>query len=297
MNAPSPSATSPSPGAERDGLALRSSRELGPLPTHTAARAPAPPEDTFVDHFGRALNDSPAWVLLALAALATAGWIVERRRRRELETEKDSVLWADVQPSASSIITHVDELSSEGAPAGNPNSVTSTPMAASTVSRREATLIDLQQLDGRLRRRRARGDLLAATVVLQQHLAEFRFTSPWVFLELREIEHLLDRGQEWELAREAFCTRFGQRAPMWQAPSTADAELARDPLIAQELAAHWPYRDARMVIRHWILGEPESSPAHHAPILALGVYRDLLFLDRLLDRVMISRTEPADSLL
>jgi hypothetical protein len=297
MNALSPPASSPSPPAERTPLVLRPSRELGALPAHTIAKAPVPQEDTFADHFARALTDSPAWVLIALAALASAGWAIERRRRRELETDKDSVLWADVQPPGSSIITELDVLpSGQGVPAQG--AAVTLSAATTTGSRREATLIDLQQLDGKLRRRRARGDLLAAAVLLQQHLAEFRFTSPWVFLELRELEHLLGRGQEWELAREAFLARFGQRAPMWQAPSTADAELGSDLLIVQDLALHWPYRGARMVIRRWVLGEPDALSAEQpAAILALGVYRDLLFLDRMLDRVMISHPEPADSLL
>lgn len=254
----------------------------------------------FAAHLRRAFSDSPDWALIALAALATAGWVVERRRRRELQTEKDSVLWAGVQSAGSSILTYPSEPPQQEAavPEASPSPDGEAAPPSSLVSRREATLIDLQQLEGKLRRRRARGDLLAATLLLQQHLAEFRYTSPWVFLELRELAHLLGRGQEWELAREAFRERFGQRAPVWQAPSTADAELAQDALIAHDLAAQWPYREARMVIRRWVLGEPTlPTEEYHAPILALGVYRDLLFLDRLLDRVMVMRPEPADSLL
>jgi hypothetical protein len=252
-----------------------------------------------VVHLRRALSDSPDWALIALAALATAGWVVERRRRRELQTEKDSVLWAGVQSAGSSIITEPSEPPRQETTAVEASLQDGEAAPASSmVSRREATLIDLQQLEGKLRRRRGRGDLLGVALLLQQHLAEFRYTSPWVFLELREIEHLLGRGQEWELAREAFRARFGQRAPVWQAPSTAGAELAEDALIAQELAAQWPYREARMVIRRWVLGEAAlPTEEYHAPILALGVYRDLLFLDRLLDRAMLTRAEPLDSLL
>jgi hypothetical protein len=306
MSALSPSATPPSPDPVPDALVLRPSVQLGSTPLagpRTATvlvQPPADPADGFAAHFQRALDDSPAWVLIALAALATAGWLFGRRRRRELETDKDSVLWAGVQAPGSSIITELNEMP-EDAPAasGPPTAVGSDPPPVTTLmSRREATLIDLQQLEGKLRRRRARGDLLAATSLLQQHVAEFRYTSPWVFLELREIAHLLGRGQDWELAREAFRARFGQRAPMWQAPSTADAELVQDALIAHDIAAQWPFREARMVIRRWLLGEA-AAPAeeYHAPILALGVYRDLLFLDRLLDRVMASRPQPVDSLL
>ncbi|HWI84386.1 hypothetical protein [Ramlibacter sp.] len=246
----------------------------------------------------RALGDSPAWMLIGLAGLASAGWLLERRRRRELETEKDSVLWAGVQPPGSSIITDAGDEQTPQMPRP-PRPATEAPAVTTTISsRREATLIDLQQLDSRLRRRRARGDLLAAVVLLQQHVADFRFTSPWVFLELRELHQALGRAQEWELARAAFQARFGQRAPLWQAPSTAEALLADDPDICADLAAQWPYRGARLVILHWLLGErgtPEQP--QHPPVLALGVYRELLYLDRLLDLVMLPSPAVVDSLL
>jgi hypothetical protein len=303
---PASHSAAPPPDTVSDALVLRPSRELHAVPASSPSQrattlAPAGAESESVGaHLRRAFSDSPDWALIALAALATAGWLVERRRRRELQTERDSVLWAGVQSADSSIITGPDEPPRHDAAAADAPSLQAGEAALpnSPVSRREATLIDLQQLEGKLRRRRGRGDLLGAAVLLQQHLAEFRYTSPWVFLELRDIELLLDRGQEWELAREAFRARFGQRAPVWQAPSSADAELAEDALIAQELAAQWPYREARMVIRRWVLGDATWSTAeYHAPILALGVYRDLLFLDRLLDRVMLTRAEPVDSLL
>lgn len=308
MTASSPSVATPSEADEP--LVLRPSGELTIVPTPLVpARAvqptvplvavEVPADESFADHFERALADSPAWVLMGLVAVASAGWIVERRRRRELETDKDSVLWAGVQPAGSSIITDLDEdfgdeepQPAAPAPAGEFTNTTT------VASRREATLIDLHQLDSRLRRRRAQGDLLAATLVLQQHLADFRFTSPWVFLELRELHHLLRREQEWELAREAFRARFAQRAPLWQAPSTSHVSLADDPLICDELVSQWPFRESRMVVRRWVLGESDAPSQHHAaPILALGVYRDLLFLDRLLDRVMESHPAPRDSLL
>ncbi len=87
-----------------------------------------------------------------------------------------------------------------------------------TNSRREATLIDLHQLRGKLKRRRERGDNVAALLLLQQHLVDFRYTSPWVFLELLELYRLLDRPHEWDIARDAFRKRFGQNAPSWAAP-------------------------------------------------------------------------------
>lgn len=296
MTASSSSEPSTAAAAESgDALVLRESQQLGAVPAPRPAPAVQTGEaESAAVHLGRSITDSPAWVLIGLAALASAGWVVERRRRRELETEKDSVLWADVQPAASSITTNVEDIPDGAAP----DSVPTAPLPPTTAAtRREATLIDLQQLEGKLRRRRTRGDMLAAVLLLQQHLADFRYTSPWVFLELRELHHALRREQEWELAREAFRARFGQRAPVWQAPSTAHVQLASDAAICEEVVAQWPYREARMVIRRWVLGESESPGEQHAPVLALGVYRDLLFLDRLLDRVMISRPLPQDSLL
>ena len=307
MTAPLPPTPAPQPDAPPDGMVLRQSLQLDPVPPRAAASAsrqtaggggPDPGADAFGGPFTR-LNDSPAWVLLALAALASAGWVVERRRRRELETEKDSVLWADVQPAATSIVTNLDDVLEGELTDDYGAGIDTAPLQSTTVaSRREATLIDLHQLDSKLRRRRVRGDLLAATLLLQQHLADFRYTSPWVFLELRELHLLLGREQEWDLAREAFRARFVQRAPVWHAPSTAHVQLADDPAICDEVAAQWPYREARMVVRRWVLGERESTQEQQpVPILALGVYRDLLFLDRLLDRIMLTRPPIEDSLL
>jgi hypothetical protein len=308
MPAISPLESEPPPRSEPDALVLRPSVELSSVPTsrtalpasvQAATGSNATSQDTIAEHPQHSLDESPMWMLIGLAAVASAGWIVERRRRRELETEKDSVLWADVQPAASSLITNLEEIPQDAADA--PTEPQAGPMTLPTTtasSRREATLIELQQLDGKLRRRRARGDVLAATLLLQQHLADFRYTSPWVFLELRELHHVLRREQEWNLAREAFRARFGQRAPVWQAPSTAHVELADDALICDELIAQWPYREARMVIRRWTLGEQEvPAEQQPAPVLALGVYRDLLLLDRVLDRMMLTRPPPEDSLL
>jgi hypothetical protein len=42
-----------------------------------------------------------------IALVSSIGWVIERRRNRR---ESDSVLWADVQPAASSIVTRVNSL-------------------------------------------------------------------------------------------------------------------------------------------------------------------------------------------
>lgn len=295
-SAPPPAA--PPPPEPPEGLQLRASGQLQAVPLARASASAPVGQASAPGSTGGTFGDSPPWLLVGLAALASAGWLLERRRRRELETEKDSVLWAGVQPPGSSIITEVDgsEQDDDSGPSQPPRPIGPPPTTAG--ARREATLTDLHELDGRLRRRRTSGDLLAAVLLLQQHIADFRFTSPWVFLELRELYHLLSRERDWELAREVFQLRFGQRAPLWQAPSTAEAALVDDPVICDEIVPQWPFREARVAMLRWVLGEPETPGApSHPPVLALGVYRDLLFLDRLLDRVLITRAPVVDSLL
>ena len=308
--------TTPPAMSPSEGLALRPSTELGTLPAgsrlvipeatiqrpvRATSESSAPDSDPFIAELSKLAGTSEPWLLTGLVVLASAGWLLERRRRRHLETEKDSMLWAGVQPPASSIITTLDEVG-ETVPHSEHEATPADAMAMTgfgeTTSHREATLIDLHQLDRRLRRRRARGDLLGAVHLLQRHLADFRYTSPWVFLELRELHHLLARQQEWEMAREAFQSRFTQKAPLWQAPSTADAQLADDSEICRELVPEWPYREARLVVLRWMLGDSEIRQAgYRPPLLALGVYRDLMFVDRVLDHIMLTRVVPPDSLL
>lgn len=165
-----------------------------------------------------------------------------------------------------------------------------TPPLHQSHSRREATLADLHQLHARLQRRRERGDSQGAAQLLQQHLADFRFTSPWVFLELRELYRELGARSEWELAREAFRQRFGQNAPAFEAPSTVRSELAEDRQLARDLVRCWPQREARLFVLRWMLGEPPLwLQSLGPPLLGLGMYRDLLLLDLLLDQVLVRR--------
>ena len=241
------------------------------------------------------------WLLAGTALVATFGWIVERKRRRLLEVDKDSVLWADVQPPGSSIVTTAggldDILPDSPDPAESARAIYVTAIGE-TNSRREATLIDLHQLDCKLVRRRARGDIVAAVLLLQQHLVDFRYTSPWVFLELRGLYKLLDRQREWEVAREAFRNRFGQNAPVWAAPSTEALAFVDDAQLCGELVRKWPQREARMFVLRWMLGEHDMrQKCSGPPLLGLGVYRDMMFVDTLLDEVMVARPPPADSLL
>lgn len=222
-----------------------------------------------------------------IAVITTFGWLLERRRTRH---EQDSVLWAGVQPAASSLVTKVNTL--DDILPDNPNPAESAraiyvTAIGETNSRREATLIDLHQLEQKLRRRTKRGDHMAALLLLQQHLVDFRYTSPWVFLELRELYLQHDRQKEWDVARDAFRARFGQNAPAWTAPSTAGTTLADDTHLADQLVQQWPFRAARMWILRWMLGEPEMrARALGPPLLPLGIYRDFMLLDNLLDDVM-----------
>lgn len=240
------------------------------------------------------------WLFLSVALLGGAGWIIERRKRLLLETEKDSVLWADVQvrPGPSAMDTHqqLDDILPDGqSPAEKARSIFVTAIGETT-SRREATLIDLHQLEGKVTRRRLRGDVFDAVLLLQQHLVDFRYTSPWAFLELRELYKTLDRQKEWEVARQAFRKRFGQNAPTWDAPSTADAQLADDRQLCKELLPLWPYRESRMFVLRWVLGDSTMrQKCMGPPMLPLGVYRDLLFIDGMLDSVMRAKQDRVDT--
>jgi hypothetical protein len=222
-----------------------------------------------------------------IALVSSIGWVIERRRNRR---EHDSVLWADVQPAASSLVTRVnsldDILPDHPNPAESARAIYVTAIGE-TNSRREATLIDLHQLDQKLQRRRKRGDVVAAVLLLQQHLVDFRYTSPWVFMELRELYKELALQQEWDVAREAFRARFGQNAPLWSASSTAGAELLDDTHLCNGIVGQWPLRPARMWILRWMLGEHEMRvKAMGPPLLPLGVYRDLMLMDSVLDDAM-----------
>jgi hypothetical protein len=164
-------------------------------------------------------------------------------------------------------------------------------MNGDTPSRREATLVDLHALRERLQGLCARRQFSGAAELLEQHLADFRYTSPWVFLELRELYRQLDRRQEWELVRDAYRGRFGQNAPHWDASSTAGEEIAGDKQLSGELVRKWPQREARMFILRWMLGDALSrQKSFGPPQLALGVYREMLTLDAVLDELMTVRT-------
>lgn len=263
--------------------------------------APAVPAAMPAPASSLAAASAGSWGMAGVALVAAMGWLYERRRRRLSETEKDSVMWAQVQTPGSSIVTTVgsldDILPDSPDPAESARAIYVTAIGE-TNSRREATLIDLHQLGGKLTRRRDRGDIVAAVLLLQQHLVDFRFTSPWVFLELRELYKQLDRHKEWEIAREAFRARFGQNAPLWSTPSTADVDLIGDTQLCDDLISKWPYREARMFILRWMLGEHEMrQKSSGPPLLALGIYREIMFLDQVLDEVMITRPAPIDSLL
>ncbi|MEO7549412.1 MAG: hypothetical protein ABIT82_13380, partial [Ramlibacter sp.] len=165
----------PSPDGE-PGLRLRPSPELASVP---AERPPAPPVAMPAPASAPVaeLGDPQAMYTVAgvsvgtgtllaggAALLATVGWLVERRRRLALEGEKDSVMWAGKPLANPTLATNADRLddilpdSPDPAEAARAIYVTA---IGETISRREATLIDLHQLHGKLTRRRQRGDTVA----------------------------------------------------------------------------------------------------------------------------------------
>jgi hypothetical protein len=237
-----------------------------------------------------------AWALASFALAAGAGWLFERRRRVQLELELDGSV-----PTTQRRLRSVTP--SEPVPSDSMTTSSQMGLAApsihvlgiaETTSRREATLVDLHQLLANLKRLRKKGEKASAADLLEAHLVDFRYTSPWVFLELRELYLALERSEEWELAREAFRLRFGQNAPQWSARSTAEAEIADDTQLCQELLRKWPRRDARLFILRWMLGDATSrQKSFGPPQLALGVYRDMMFLDALLDEAMAARADTA----
>lgn len=237
------------------------------------------------------------WGLASLALATGIGWIVERRRRLHGSFPVDSGRWSSTSaPTARRTATTaaVDESFPDG-----PDILTAAPpiyvsAIGETPSRREATLVDLHELQDRLLKLVAKRDPRAAAELLEQHLVDFRYSSPWVFLELRELYRQIDHREEWELVRDAFRTRFGQNAPQFNAPSTAGTQLADDEQLRDELLRKWPHREARMFVLRWMLGDAQSRMKNFGPPqLCLGVYRDMLLLDSLLDEVMTSRAPPA----
>ncbi len=254
-----------------------------------------------------------AWAAIGVsAAVAGFAWISHRKKVRALREQHDSVFWANVQPALSSMPLDTQQsLSTEQfiGEGGLPLPLMPPPLSlddilpdspdpgeaarsiyvtgiGDTTSRREATLIDLHQLERRLYKRLKRGNVVAATLLLQEHLVDFRYTSPWVFLELLELYRKLNKQNEWNIARDAFRNRFGQNAPMWQQPSTANEELLSDPQLVKELVSVWPTRAARIWVLRWMLGDHHMRDVAGPPLLGLGAYRDMMCLDGMLDDLM-----------
>lgn len=325
MKQDEPTALPTEPEDGTGALVLRPSLELEAVPLE---RPPAPPKaavpvaaelpsaPTFITPLQAAIEDrlpgaanlssrllvaappQVTWGLATVALAAGVGWLYERRRRIERERGADSALWPTVRgklPVKTSRRPAEDTVrnsgpSDEGLPSIQVFAI------SETTSRREATLVDLHVLLGNLIKLRAKRQPAAAVDLVEGHLVDFRYTSPWVFLELRELYQQLDQREEWELARDAFRARFGQNAPRWSAPSTAADELADDAQLGKELARKWPRRETRMFILRWMLGDAASRQKNFGPPqLTLGIYRDMMLLDAVLDEVMTNspRAEPA----
>jgi hypothetical protein len=273
----------PEPAAQlrlATSLAQQPSRQALPTPAAEVPSLlpkPAPASmQGMVALFREANNTNPPGLLLltaglgALSLLSSVGWLIERRLRK---TEEDSILWADVQPQASSMgatRASLDDILPEGRTAAESARAIYVTAIGETTSRREATLIDLHELNDKLQRRLKRGDQNAAVLLLQQHLVDFRYSSPWVFLELRELYLDLNLQQEWEVDDFQLC---------------------------EGVSSLWPNRPARMWMLRWLLGEHDMRiKSMGPPLLPLGVYRDLMVLDRLLDEVMPQTTAYQDTL-
>lgn len=232
------------------------------------------------------------WALASFALAAGVGWLYERRRRVQLEEDGGAGHWASAPAVSQRKESRggIDETFPDGreiVEAAHPVYVS---VIGDTPSRREATLVDLHDLHARLEKLRERRAFTAAAELLEQHLVDFRYSSPWVFLELRELYQKLDQREEWELVRDAFRNRFGQNAPQWNAPSSAAAEIADDQQLCGDLLRKWPQREARLFILRWMLGDAQSrQKSVGPPQLALGVYRDMLLLDSILDQVIAAR--------
>ena len=297
-------------------LALRETRELQRIPLERALEVPAPltgPSPTFgawgkalglprwraaVALSGRTIGTPPpeiTWALASLALAAGVGWVYERRRRIVLEREQDAALWPTERRARSvgTLQRGAQDSAADSSEVGDAGPSVHVLSISETTSRREATLVDLHQLLDNLKHLRGKRDPHAAADLLEAHLVNFRYTSPWVFLELRELYRELERPHEWELAREAFRTRFGQNAPQWSAASTAGAEIGDDPQLCAKLLRKWPRREARLFILRWMLGDAASrQKSSGPPQLALGIYRDMMFLDGLLDEAIVARALP-----
>jgi hypothetical protein len=316
-------AAAPEPDSEASPIVLRASTALQAVPPE---RPPAPPKAAAVPAVApagpppaaaitlasltrfdtalpaavtlpRRLVAAPppelTWALASFALAAGVGWVYERRQRRKLEVDGDSALWPSVPGQGARRASSggaVDETFPDGrdiVAASHPVYVS---VIGDTPSRREATLVDLHELRERLEKLAAKRNLKAAAELLEEHLVDFRYSSPWVFLELRELYQQLARPEEWELVRDAFRTRFGQNAPQWNAPSTAGEEIANDKQLCDDLLRKWPHREARLFILRWLLGDAQSrQKSVGPPQLALGVYRDMLLLDSILDDAMTAR--------
>ncbi len=288
---------------------------LTPTPAARPVRPAASASKPVVDPVkpGDTLGGLPtfAWAALGVgAAVAGFAWLSHRKKVRALREQHDSVFWANVQPSLSSMPVDTQQsLSTEQFIGEHQGPLVPPPLSlddilpdspdpgeaarsiyvtgiGETTSRREATLIDLHQLERRLYKRLKRGNVVAATLLLQEHLVDFRYTSPWVFLELLELYRKLNKQNEWNIARDAFRNRFGQNAPMWQQPSTAHEELLSDPQLLKELTRVWPTRAARIWVLRWMLGDHHMRDVAGPPLLGLGTYRDMMCLDGMLDDLM-----------
>lgn len=237
-----------------------------------------------------------AYVGVALAALATL-LLVMRLRANRRDPAAGALRHADFEqttppevvrtPSpvvAPPVVRAPAPIVAPARPAPLPSepeaaaSLPAAPAAASKPARTAvATLQDLHDLHARLA---DKPNPISQKGILEDHLEHFAHTSPWVLLELRAV-----RGHRYHLWADEevpeFSRRFGVRPPGERDWARREDGILRDAQLCDELTASWPH-DAKAVIAFWMLGSRTGDPPPLGmPLLTLGAYRDLLFVDSL----------------
>lgn len=160
-----------------------------------------------------------------------------------------------------------------------PEAVPAAPQVAPTV--RPAQVASLQDLHDLQERLELAGNRISRQRLLEDHLEQHAHTSPWVLLELREVRgsrHYLWADEE----RTEFARRFAVRPPSDRDWARRHDAILEDPQLGAHLQSGWPL-ETKSVITRWMLGSYDGRPPRHGmPVLTLGTYRELLFLDGLL---------------
>lgn len=256
-----------------DGLALKLSYGL-----RVAPQAPAPSPFALPGPWAVALPVAfvlAAGLLLAVRIRRPGGRLVEPEAQRG--TPRRIVEPAAAQPAqpAAPAVAPAQARVAARAPVAAP----APPVAPADPPGRTATLQDLHEIQERLAS--IGNNRIAGQQLLERHLEQHEHTSPWILLELRNLRgsrHHLGADEE----RAEFARRFGVRPPTDTDWARRRDAVLRDEQLCRQLEQSWPL-SAKSVIATWLLGTPDGRrPRHGMPLLTLGTYRELLFLDSLL---------------